>query len=136
MTQDEQYLNLLSTFHFVYAGIKALFSCVFLIHVAIGIAMLCGAMDGNDAPPRFLGLLFVFIGSAFIIFAWIMAALIVAAGANLKRRTRRTFCIVIAAIECISMPLGTVLGVFTLIVLLKDSVRVLFEAQKATGQHS
>ena len=119
MTQDEQYLNLLSIFHFVYAGIKALFSCFFLIYVVIGIAMIVGAMDGNDPPPAFLGWFFVFLGMSFIIVNWIFASFILAAGINLKRRTHRTFCIVIAAIECISMPFGTVLGVFSLVILMR-----------------
>jgi hypothetical protein len=131
MTQDEQYLNLLSIFHYIMGGLKLLFSCFFLIYVAIGIAMIVGAMDGNDPPPAFLGWFFVFFGMCFIIISWILAGFIIAAGINLKRRTHRTFCVVIAAIECISMPFGTILGVFTLVVLMKESVKQLFEAQKA-----
>jgi hypothetical protein len=134
MTQDEQYLNLLSIFHYVVAGLTALFSCFFLIHIAIGIAMLCGAFEGKDAPPRFIGLLF--IGLLFIIFpalfimtSWVLAGFMIAAGRKLRRRVSRTFCLVIAGVECILMPLGTVLGVFTIVVLMKESVKALFEGQ-------
>ena len=38
------------------------------------------------------------------------------------------FCIVVAGVECMIMPFGTVLGVFTLIMLMKDSVKALFES--------
>ena len=136
MTQDEKYLNLLSIFHFVFAGLKALFSCFFLIYIAIGVAMLCGAIDGKDAPPRFVGVFFIFLGSVFIIVSWILAGLMVALGVKLKRRTSRTFCLVAAGIECISMPFGTILGVLTIVLLLKDSVKQLFEATKTIQQHS
>jgi hypothetical protein len=36
------------------------------------------------------------------------------------------YCLVVAGIECIFMPFGTVLGVFTIIVLMRPSVRNLF----------
>lgn len=131
MTQDEQYLNLLSIFHYIVAGLTALFSCLFLIHIAIGIAMLCGAFEGKDAPPRFVGLIFVIFPSLLIIASWTLAGFMVTAGVKLKRHVSRTFCLVIAAIECIIMPFGTILGVFTIVLLMKDSVKALFEGQKA-----
>jgi hypothetical protein len=36
------------------------------------------------------------------------------------------FCLVMAGIACIFMPFGTALGVLTIIVLMRDSVRELF----------
>ena len=136
MTQNEQYLKLLSIFHYIVAGLTALFSCFFFMHIAIGIAMLCGAMDGgNNPPPRFLGIFFIVFPSLLIMAAWILAGLMIAAGVKLKHRSSYTFCIVIAAIECILMPFGTVLGVFTIVVLMKESVKQLFEARKAAAQH-
>jgi hypothetical protein len=41
------------------------------------------------------------------------------------------FCLVMASITCMFMPFGTVLGVFTLIVLMRPSVKPLFEGQAA-----
>ena len=132
MSQDEQHLNLLSIFHYVVAGLTALFSCMFLMHVAMGVAMLCGAFEGEDAPPKAFAWIFIIFPSVAIFMGWTMAAFIIAAGVKLKRRTSRTFCLVIAGIECMIMPFGTVLGVFTLVVLMKDSVKALFEIQKAS----
>lgn len=133
MTQDEQHLDLLAIFHYIVGGLTALFSCFFLIHVAMGIAMLCGAFDGKDAPPRFMGWLFVLFPSVFIVAGWILAGLVITAGRKLKRRTSYTFCLVIAGLECIMMPFGTVLGVFTIIVLMKEPVKQLFTSKAATG---
>ena len=39
------------------------------------------------------------------------------------------YCFVVAAIECILIPFGTVLGVFTIIALSRPSVKVLFESE-------
>ena len=131
MTQDEQYLDLLSIFHYVVAALTAAFSCIFLIHVAIGVAMLAGAFDGGrDAPPRAFGWLFILGPSVFILMGWALAAFMIAAGRRLKRRTSRTFCLVVAGVECAAMPFGTVLGVFTIVVLMKESVRQLFAARR------
>ena len=47
-------------------------------------------------------------------------------GLQLRQRRRHTFCVVMAAIGCAFMPFGTVLGIFTLIVLTKPTVRSLF----------
>jgi hypothetical protein len=56
-----------------------------------------------------------------------MAVLDVMAARSLSTRQRRTFCMVIAALNCMNAPLGTLLGVFTFIVLGRDSVRLEFE---------
>jgi len=130
MTQDEQYLDLLSIFHYVVAALTALFSSVFLIHVGIGIAMVSGAFDGKDAPPRAFGWLFILLPGFFILCGWTLAVFIAMAGRRLKKRVSRMFCLVVAGCECLMMPFGTVLGVFTIVVLMKDSVKELFAANE------
>jgi len=132
MTQTEEHLKLLSLFHYIVGGLTALFACFPFIHLAIGIAILRGAMDGKEAAPHFIGWIFVVIAAVFILLGWIMAGLIIAAGRKLRRRTARTFCLVVAGIECLIVPFGTVLGVFTIVVLMQDSARELFAAQTPT----
>jgi hypothetical protein len=56
------------------------------------------------------------------------------AGRYLSRHVNRTFCLVVAGIECVFTPFGTVLGVFTIIVLMRDSVRELFEGSGGNAQ--
>lgn len=131
MTQDEQYLDLLAIFHYVVGGLAAFLSCIPFLHVAVGTAMLLGAFDGKDAPPRILGWFFVVLPAIFILAGWTFAGLVVAAGRRLHRRRSHTFCLVIAGIECMLIPFGTVLGVLTIIVLVKEPVRQLFAAQDA-----
>ena len=58
----------------------------------------------------------------------------VLAGRYLARRERYTFCLVVAGVECMFMPFGTVLGVFTIIVLSRPSVKDLFGALPAAAE--
>ena len=48
-------------------------------------------------------------------------------GLFIGRKKYRTFSLVVAFINCIHIPFGTVLGVFTIIVLLRPSVREVYE---------
>jgi hypothetical protein len=127
MDQDEQNLSLLSVFHYIMAGGTALFACIPIIHVAVGVLMLTGRFDGADPPPVFFGWMFVLFGGAFVLLGWILAILTAIAGARLKQRRARVFCIVVAAIQCLNMPVGTVLGVFTLVTLSRPTVIAMFD---------
>jgi hypothetical protein len=53
----------------------------------------------------------------FILLGWTFAALVLIAGSCIAHRKHYTFCFVMACVECLSMPFGTVLGVFTILVL-------------------
>ena len=44
------------------------------------------------------------------------------------------FCFVIACLACMQMPLGTILGVFTIIVLARPSVKEMFDRSSAQPQ--
>jgi hypothetical protein len=128
MNKDEEHLNLLAIFHYILGGLTALFACVPLIQMAFGLAILAGAFEGSGAPPEFLGWLFVVFPACLAVFGWILAGCMIAAGRKLQTHRARTFCLVVAGFECVLMPYGTVLGVFTIVVLMRDSVRELFEA--------
>lgn len=127
MNQDEHNLNLLAIFHYILGAIIALGSLIFIIYIGIGIAMLNGSFDGNNPPPLGFGWIFVIMGSLAMIFGWALGILMFISAGKLKKHESRTFCLVIAGIECLMMPLGTVLGVFTIVTLTKESVIRLFE---------
>ena len=127
---DEEHLRLLTIFHFVCAGMAALLAGMPIIHLVIGLVILL-APDafghGSNQPPRVFGLVLVIIAGVFILLGWTFAALLAWAGRNLGRRKHYTFCFVMACVACLFMPFGTVLGVFTIIVLLRPAVKLLFE---------
>lgn len=108
--QDTQNLNLLGVFHYVLGGLTCLSANLFLIHVWMGLAMVRGTFDGKNSPPDGFGWIFVTMGSVALLFGWALGILMIVAGKNLRRQTLRTFCIVIAAIECVLTPLGSTAG--------------------------
>ena len=128
MNQDLEHLRLLSIFHYIVAALTFLFACLPLIHLFFGIAMITGweGFEG-DKPPAFVGWFLTCFAGVFILAGWTLAICIAQAGRYLMQRTHYTFCLVIAAIACILMPLGTALGIFTIIVLMRPSVREMFE---------
>jgi len=126
-TQDSNTLDILGNLHYVMAILTAVFSSIPIIHLVVGIAILGSGLNGGDAAPRVVGILFVIISAIIIIAGWAFAVLILIAGSRLKQRTSYNFCLVIAFLECLIVPLGTVLGIFTILNLTKDPVKDLFE---------
>jgi len=88
---------------------------------------------GAVPPPKEFFVIFRWFYVAFGI--WLVASCVVnvLSGIFIGRRKNRIFSMIVAAMNCIHVPFGTVLGVFTLIVLLRPSVREVYEAQATTG---
>jgi hypothetical protein len=131
---DNEHLRLLSIFHCVKGGITALFACIPIIHVVIGLVFIFAPHlfgHGSNQPPAFLDWLFVILGSSFILLGWTFAVLVLIAGRCIGRRKCYTFCFVMACVECLSLPFGTVLGVFTILVPNRQSVKELFNPRPA-----
>ncbi|MBB3796273.1 hypothetical protein ACCQ14_14260 [Xanthomonas sp. NCPPB 2865] len=130
---DLQHLKLLSVFHYVLAAITALFSLFPLIHLFMGIAIITGHLPmthaSADAPsmdPRLFGWFFVVFAAVFIGCGLTLAAFMAYAGRCIAQRRRHLLCLIVAGISCSFMPFGTVVGVFTLVVLLRPQVKALF----------
>ncbi|MFC2144503.1 hypothetical protein ACFLQM_02320 [Acidobacteriota bacterium] len=126
MSQDSEHLKLLWIFHYVDAGMTAVFSCIPFIHFFMGLALATGAFPDTDPEAKTVGVVIMLIAGFIILVGWTLAALIAFAGRSLQTRKRYTYCLVMAGINCIFLPIGTVLGVFTIIVLSRDSVKELF----------
>src|SRR5437868_8304254 len=131
MNQDKGHLRLLAIFHYIAAGLAALFSCFPLLYTTIGAIFIFVARHGTpkpgeELPPEFLGWIFVGLGSFLFLLGITMAICILIAGRCLSRRKYYSFTLVMACIECLFIPFGTILGVFTIIVLSRESVRGLF----------
>lgn len=106
-----------------------LFALLPLIHVTIGLLIFFGGMNAEGGgPPAAFGLLFVVIGGLFVVVGLTVASLVVLSGRYLSQRRRHTFCLVVAAVECMFVPFGTVLGVLTIVLLIQDEVKALFDA--------
>jgi len=128
-TAETEHLKLLSIFHYVVSGIAALCACIPIIHLVVGLVMVIAPQtmgSGRDQPPAFIGWFFVIIASCFILAGWAFAVLVLLVGRFIALRKHYTFCFVMACVECVFMPFGTVLGAFTLVVLTRPSVKERF----------
>lgn len=127
---DLEYLRLLGIFHYVVAGITALFASFPLIHVFLGFMMITGRMGPkhpNGDTEQLMGWAFVGLGCLFVASGWALAVFMAVAGNSILKRRRHTLCVIVAGVSCLFMPFGTILGVFTLILLTKPHVKALFE---------
>ncbi len=127
---DEDHLRLLSIFHYVVAGLAGLFSLFPIFHLILGLVFIFAPEifgDKGQPPPAFIGWFFVIFAAIFITTGWVFAGFVFATGRFLAKRRHYMFCLVMAAVECLFMPFGTVLGVFTIIILMRESVKPLFQ---------
>ena len=137
--KDLENLRLLSIFHYVVAGLLALFAMFPFMHVAFGIAIVGGAFDNVDSgtpPPRILGWVLIVVPAIVIMTGWALALAIAVAGRRLRDAAAYRYCLVVAGIECLFTPFGTILGVFTIIVLTRPTVRALFGVDSPAGVDS
>jgi hypothetical protein len=135
MDRDAEQLNLLAIFHYVVAGLGALFSFFALLYTTVGAIFIFAARHGTakpgeDLPPEFLGWIFGVLGALLFLIGIAMAICILIAGRSLALCKRYSFVLVMACIECLFIPFGTILGVFTIVVLSRESVRGLFPLQE------
>ena len=105
-------------------------SCIPLIHISVGLYFLSGGegvISENAAlPPEFFGWLLFIIGSVLFIFGQTISISVIISGKFIKKRKNYLFSFIVACLACIFFPFGTVLGVFTIILLSKDSIKELY----------
>lgn len=141
MSENEQYVKILGIFHFVVGGIAGLFACFPIFHFMAGLFMFVfslipGSMKGDMPlfPVGIFGLVFATIAGAVMLLGWAFAISLILAGYGLLKRKWHTFCLVMAGVACVFMPFGTVLGVLTIVLLVKPAVKELFTgSQPASG---
>ena len=140
MPQDHEHLRLLSIFHYIVAGLAALFSLFPLVYAAFGGFMLYASahpqMQQGEPPPPLVGWIFIGLGCFGFLIGLALATCIVLAGRFIAEHRRYWFSFVMACVQCLFFPFGIILGVFTIIVLSRPSVKQLFGVEppvKATA---
>ncbi|MBN2484166.1 MAG: hypothetical protein JXD21_08220 [Candidatus Omnitrophica bacterium] len=123
-------LRLLSIFHYIFGALTGFMSCIPIIHIVLGIVFVMFpdkmVSESGETMPAFFGWIFVIAGALAMAAGWAFSVCAILAGRYLVRRRKHLFCIIVAAISCLFFPLGTVLGVFTLIIITKPEVKALF----------
>lgn len=125
---DADHLKLLAVFHYVLAGLSLVGIAFLCLHWALMHAVMSmPAKNGNPPPAQFFAVFrwfYVFCG----FFMVSGGALLLASGRCIARRKARVFSLAVAGLSCLMFPFGTALGVFTMIVLLRESVVETYEA--------
>ncbi len=128
---DEEHLRLLTIGHYITGGLCIAFASIFIIHFLFIVAMalspeLFGNAQGAQGTPDGIMRIFAVILGFIILAGWTFGGLTIYAGRCIKRRTHRALTFVMACLNTMFIPFGTVLGVFTLIVLTRPNVRRLY----------
>lgn len=132
MNKDIQHLNLLSVFHYIVGGCLLVFASIPIFHFVLGLMMVFSpaTLGRGPAPPPMVGWLLAVFGGLAVLLGWSLGIAILIAGWFLHRRTHHLYCFIMACFSLMFQPFGTVLGVFTILVLMRPSVKQLF----ATGE--
>src|SRR5438874_13289134 len=104
MNQGTDHLRLLAIFHYVVAGLAALFSLFPLLYRMVGSVFIFAArhgtpIPGEELPPGFLGWIFIGLGLLLFLVGIGMAICISIAGRSLSRRICYTLALLIAYLE-------------------------------------
>jgi hypothetical protein len=140
-TIDGEHLRILSICYLVYAGVNVFFSLFGLLYAFMGLFVTelisrVPPQPNQPPPPEFVGLFFGVFGFGMFALMMVLAVLKFIVAKRLKQRRSRTLCMVVAALSCFGIPFGTVLGVFTFVVLSRPSVAKMFDTQASTlGGH-
>jgi len=130
---DSDHLTLLSVFHFVAAGLSILGILFLFAHYSIFRTVISNPQMWQNqrqgpGPAEFVNI-FSMLRWVYLVFGiWFLASgvLNVISGIFIRARTHRMFSAVVSALNCVHIPFGTALGVFTIIVLMRDSVREVY----------
>ena len=126
--KDLEQLGLVAIFHFVMAGFYGLGIGFLWLHYTLMQSVFTNPqlMKGpNSLPPTFFAV-FKWVYVVLGVICVILLALNAISGRFIQQRRNRIFSMIIAGIDCLQVPFGTALGVFTFVVLSRDSVQILY----------
>ena len=134
--RDAEHLRLLAIFHFVAAGLAALCIGFLALHFSMFYFVFANPEtwkgQKNPPPPEMFAMFHVFIWFHLVmaLMCAVGAAVNLYSGLFLRmQQTHRTFSLVVAGLDCLLYALGDRSGVFTIVVLTRDSVRAWYEAK-------
>jgi len=129
--EPQNNLDTISTFHYVWGGLKLFASLIVLFYLVVGIGMVIVGIDVGETEMQLSGWIFIVFGFICFLIVVALGVLSLLCGKYLRERRNRVFCMVMAALACANPPLGTVLGIFTILEIEKPEVKKIFEENKA-----
>jgi ABC-type phosphate transport system permease subunit len=143
MEKDLDHLKLLGIFHYIWGGLSLLGGLfIGAYFVVIGFVLMSNPPNStsseDSASQGVVGGILIGAGAVLFLIAVIYGALTLMAGGKYrKHQGGYWFCFFLAIVTLIigGIP-GIVLGIFSLIVLARDSVKALFRGQSLPGTGS
>ncbi|HEB59683.1 MAG TPA: hypothetical protein ENJ01_10695 [Gammaproteobacteria bacterium] len=137
---DEEHLRLLAIFHFVYGGFTLVMALVMLMYTGIFSMFLSNpAFSDGSADVAMAGdIIGIFIGVFGVIafLSFIYGIGLIVSGVLMRKRKARLFSFIMAIPNLIAIPWGTLLSVFTLIVLSRETVKSMYTAAQVGAPSS
>jgi hypothetical protein len=135
-TRDAQHLTTLVVSYYVLAGLTLMLGCAGVLYIVFGVSMVflsedLLAADPNAPPPgviQLIGGVVAAVGMLVALLQFVSTVLLVTTARFISLRQYRTFCLVTAGLTCLSVPLGTALGVYTFVILTRPDVIERFRA--------
>lgn len=144
--EDVEHLSALSIGHFILSGVALLGAVPTLLYGVAGaklidefgsdVSMAMGDIPGQtgvdpfggspDAMLQDLSALVTSLIVAAVVLALVSAVHLFVVGWQIRQRRWWTFCYLTGWGECLMFPFGTILGIFTILVLSRASVKQLF----------
>ncbi len=118
-------LHTLVVLHYVYGAFVCLTGTVLLMLVVIGSAMHGGDFlgQGTDPPPHWVGGFLQGLGLLLFVFVESIGVMNIISAGLISKRKGRTFTYVTAALNCLNIPFGLALAIFTFIAMGDKEVR-------------
>lgn len=122
--QKKNYLDILAVFHYVNGGLHLLITLFALgaLGIGLGAATEWGENWQPEAGCSLIGIMLII----FIVLGG-YGVLNLLAGRALHTRSNYVLAMLASAVNCLNLPLGTLLGIFTLVTLSDPQVKALFE---------
>jgi hypothetical protein len=136
-----EYLRWLSWGYFVMGGMYVLGMCIPVVYFILGVALLSGVQSPPTAGPppmvdRVIGWTLVVIALAAALLIPVTAVLQLLTGWKIRNARAYRLCLGTAIWTATLFPLGTVLGVLTLVVLQQPSAKRQFGRPAAPAARS
>ena len=126
--KNKNYLQAIAIGFYVLGGLGVLIGLLPLMHIAFGIMIVTGKLQNHPSSADEIAWLFILIGMVAMVVMETIAILLLYTGRCIQRRKRHLFCLVMSAVSCLASPLGTILGIFSMIMLTKPEIKAEFEA--------
>lgn len=129
--RDTEHLRYLVIANYIYAAFHALaFLAMIAVLLVVSGAVALGSTDINPEDLPFIGA----IGGALALLVALIPLTSTVVQFLLARfldlRRHHTFCFVVSALNCLSFPFGTLLGILTLVVLARPPVQQMFAEER------